>query len=233
MTIRTLNHIETSSICDNTCRYCPSSEVHKHRPVGLMSQATFDRVLEWLRYYIRKGTQTEVNLYGIGESTLNPLLPSMIASVRSILPMRYGVHINTNGAWIDTSTTDITQAELDFAQSIKDAGISHIDVTGHDAFKSAKASRILTQMRVQGVISHDFMYRPNNWAGQVDWFASEYNAGPCPWINKGQAFIMSEGQIARCCIDAFSTDLLGNIFKDIHDIETAPMQLCKACHHTI
>jgi hypothetical protein len=233
MTIRTINHIETSSICDNSCRYCPAKDVHLHRPTGFMSQETFDRVMEWVKYFTRKGTQTEVNLYGIGESTLNPLLPSFIRQARSILPMRYAVHINTNGAWIDTSTPLITNKELEFAQSLKDAGINHVDITGHDAFKAAKAKRVLQSVNISGGISFDFIVNPNNWAGQVDWFKPTYDAGKCPWIHGGQAFIMSEGQIARCCIDAFGTDLIGNVHDDIRDIETGPMELCKNCHHTI
>jgi hypothetical protein len=198
-----------------------------------MDMNTYLKVMEWLKYFVRKGTQTELNLYGIGEPSLNPLLPEFIKIARGILPMRYAIHINTNGAWIDTSTIEITQAEIDFVKSIRDAGISHVDVTGHHAFKTAKANRILTQMNVPGSVSHDFMLRPNNWAGQVDWFAPTYDAGPCPWVGKGQAFVLSSGDITRCCIDAFGTGVIGSVYEAPSDIQTAPFDLCKRCHHRV
>lgn len=232
MFINTINNIELSSICNNSCRYCPSSEVHKHRNVGLMTMGTFDRFLEWLKYFVRKGTQTELNLFGCGESTLNPNLAEMIFKARRVMPYRLPVHLNTNANWVDKTTTEITEEELAQARLWKDAGISQIDITAHDPFATAKAKRIFNELCIPSVISFDPIIVPNNWAGQVDWFNPQYNAGPCPWL-RGQGYVLWNGDITRCCIDAFGRGVLYNVFDEIKDIETTPFFLCERCHHTI
>lgn len=234
MKISTINSIEVSSLCDRSCRYCPAKDQGKHREVGLMTMEIFLQALDWVRHFAQKGTQLELNLFGVGEPTLNPLLPEMISKARAIMPIRLPVHTNTNGRWVDTSTTLITEAEMDFIRSLKRAGIDHIDVTGHDPFKTAKAVRILQAVGIAGQLSFDFMLAPNNWAGQVEWFRPMYNAGPCPWIGRGQAMIMSNGAITRCCIDAFGTGILGSVQESSPDaIDISPFPLCSGCHHTI
>ena len=142
MKISTINSIETSSLCDRKCQYCPARLQGEHRQTGLMTMETFEATLLWVRHFSVKGTQRELNLFGVGEPTLNPMLPEMISKARAVMPLRLPVHINTNGHWIDTSTTLITEAELDYAKRLKGTGIDHIDITGHDAFRTAKAIRI-------------------------------------------------------------------------------------------
>ena len=232
MNISTINSIETSSLCDRKCPYCPAKDQGKHRPVGLMDMDTFDAALRWVRHFSVKGTQRELNLFGVGEPTLNPLLPEMIAKARAIMPLRLPVHINTNGHWIDTSTTLITEAEMDYAKKLKTAGIDHIDITGHDAFRTAKAIRIFQAMGICGNLSFDYITQPNNWAGQVDWFKPVYNAGPCPWLGRGQVMVMSDGSITRCCIDAFGTGIMGTVYDQVDAFDVDPFALCERCHHT-
>jgi len=233
MTLRTINNIEVSAICNNACRYCPASEVHKHRPVGLMTMDTFEHVLEWIRYFVRQGTQGQVNMYGVGESTLNPLLPDMIRAVRDIVPYRHQVHLNTNANWVDKTTTYVTEKEIEYALSLKNAGITQIDITAHNHFNTAKAWRIFGIVEIPSKISFDVITRPNNWGGQVDWFEPIYDAGFCPWIYKGQSNIMWDGGINQCCLDAFGNHIMGTVYDEPHDIEAVPYELCKSCHHKL
>ena len=132
--------------------------------------------------------------------------------------------MNTNG---NTMTEKL-------AKSLKDAGIHSIDITGHKARSVAKTIRIFQKVGIQGQLSFDFMTAPNNWAGQVDWFEPEYEAGPCPWINRGQVMVMSNGDVTRCCIDAFGKGILGNILTDnVLEFDVTPFGLCNTCHHEI
>jgi len=233
MKIQTINSIEVSSICDLSCRYCCAKDQGKYRETGLMTMDTFLQTMEWVLFFSRRGTQMELNLFGVGEPTLNPLLPDMISQARKNLRSCMPVHINTNGHWVDASTMLVTEAERNYILRLKGAGISHIDVTGHVPFRTAKAIRVLQLCGMPGRLSVDPMTAPNNWAKQVDWFNPTYNAGPCPWINKGQIMVMSNGDITRCCIDAFGKGILGRIDQtDIDAIDVSPFRLCQDCHHT-
>lgn len=233
MKISTINSIEVSSICDRKCPYCPAKDQHLHRKTGLMTMETFEKALSWVLHFSRKGTQQELNLFGVGEPTINPLLPQMIERARKVLPLRQALHINTNGHWIDTETTEITEKEEGYARGLRRAGISHIDITGHDPFKTAKMIRIFRQVGIPGTLSFDYITAPNNWAGQVDWFSPEYEAGPCPWITRGQAMIMSDGKVTRCCIDAFGRGILGTVDDDLAKMDVTAFGLCETCHHEV
>ncbi len=224
MNISTINSIEVSALCNLHCKYCPASIQHKHRPVGLMEMATFEKAVEWVSMFCDKGTQMELNLFGVGEPTLNPNLVDMVKHARRKLPFRQVIHTNTNGL--------LMTKEL--AIALKQAGLNHIDITGHDAFHTAKTIRIFREVGIEGQLSVDYMTNTNNWAGQVEWFEPQYNAGPCPWLGRGQCFILWNGDVTTCCIDAFGQGIVGNIFEDdLTRIDLKPFKLCEGCHHTL
>ena len=222
MKITTINSIEVSSLCNNACQYCPAKDQGKHRETGLMDLDTFGVAMEWVMYFVKAGTQRELNLFGVGEPTLNPDFIKMIRYARAALPFRQIIHANTNGKGMT----------VEYARQLKDAGISHIDITMHNHFDAANCIRIFKQVGIPGQLSIDPVTAPNNWAGQVDWFAPEYEAGPCPWLGRGQVMVMSNGDITPCCIDAFATGVFTNIFEDITQAEVKPFDLCRRCHHT-
>ncbi len=67
MKITTINTIETSSVCDNQCAYCPAPIQGQHRAIGHMTIETYKKALVWLKHCVQAGTQRELNLHGIGE----------------------------------------------------------------------------------------------------------------------------------------------------------------------
>ena len=221
MKITTINTIETSSICDNRCEYCPAKDQGKHRPVGFMDMDTFHAALEWVRIFSDRGTQRELNLFGVGEATLNPNIVEMVRLARIVLPEALPVHLNTNG---NTFTEEM-------AWVLKDAGISEIDITGHDHRATARTIKILKAVGIPGRVSYDFALQPNNWAGQVEWFEPDYSY-PCPWLHRGQVMVMSDGRITRCCIDAFATGILGSVFFNLDLLDVTAFDLCRNCHQT-
>lgn len=221
MPIRTINSIELSSICDNKCQYCPATKQADFRKVGFMEWDIYRQAIAQVKRLCDQSTQKELNLFGVGEPLLHPHLVDMIKYARKHLPIRQILHLNTNG----------NKVTLDLAMALKRAGITSIDITGHNHKATAKTIRIFRQVGIEGQLSYDFVASPNNWAGQVDWFEPNYDAGPCPWIIRQQCFVMSDGSIANCCIDAFGGSVQGNVFDDLDQIHIRPFKLCDDCHH--
>ncbi len=226
MKITTINTIETSSLCDNTCEYCPASTQGKHRETGLMEWDIFKQAIEWVKHFCNERTQHELNLFGVGEPTLHPDLAEMVKYARDNLPFRQKIHLNTNG---NTMTFEL-------AAKLKKSGITSIDITGHDAKAAAQTIRYFKQVGIPGQLSMDFMVRPNSWAGQVDWFEPDYYKAEgmdCPWIGKGQVMVMSNGDITTCCIDAFGQSVFTHVSEDITEKALQAQKLCHNCHHII
>jgi len=222
MKITTINSIEVSSLCNLNCQYCPASKQGQHRNIGIMDMGTFEKAIEIVAHYAGQGTQKELNLFGIGEPLLNPLILDFVEMARNYVPMSQEVHLNTNGILMDR----------DLALNLKLAGISSIDITGHHPYHTAKTIRILQEVGIPGQLSVDFMVRPNDWAGQVEWFKSQYRY-KCPWIERGQVMVMSNGDVTTCCIDAFGKGVVGSVDDDLSDIDLEPFELCQSCHHDV
>ena len=217
-----INSIEISSLCDNQCQYCPAKDQGQYRPTGLMTMETFERTLAWVKHFCKQGTQRELNLFGVGEPTLNPHLVDMVREARRELPFDQIIHINTNG-------NNMTES---LARALIDAGITSIDITGHDPYIAARTIRILRSTGIKGQLSIDPITQPNNWAGQVDWFAPDYSY-PCQWLDRGQVMVMSDGRINTCCIDAFAKQVIGTVDDNVPDLETEPGEVCSKCHHIV
>lgn len=225
MMIQTINSVEVSSICDNSCPYCPCSRQREERPVavGLMPWEVFERTIDWVLYFARRGSQRELNLFGVGEPTLHPRLAEMVSYARRMLPFKQVLHLNTNG----------NRMTEELARELKAAGIDKIDITGHDHHSTAKTLRIFRKVGIPHSVSYDFALYPNNWAEQVDWFEPEYAAGLCPWISKGQVMVMSSGHVTTCCIDAFGQNIIGTVFDAVSEFSIEESPLCSSCHHDV
>lgn len=195
------------------------------RDVGYMTEEVFYKAVYWVKYFANEGTQLEVNLFGVGEPLMNPKLIQYVAYARKHLPIRIPLHLNTNGKLM----TKI------IAVGLKSAGITSIDVTGHNARYAANTIRILDDVGIPFKVSFDPITAPNNWAGQVNWFEPRYpKPYPCPWIGRGQVMIMSTGDVTRCCLDAFARGILCNVLTDnLSEVEVTPFALCDSCHHTL
>lgn len=224
MKIATINSIEISSLCDNACDYCPAPDQGQHRETGLMEHAVFEQAIGWVRKFAQAGTQRELNLFGVGEPTLHPALVDFVAYAREHLPARQRLHLNTNG----------NRMTIELARALKGAGIDSVDITAHKARAAARTLRIFRAAGIAGRISIDPITAPNNWAGQVDWFAPDYFKGAgmeCPWLRRGQVMVMSSGAVTRCCIDAFGRGVCATLDDDLAAVDLKPFDLCRDCHH--
>jgi hypothetical protein len=230
--VSTVMNIEVATVCTRSCRYCPNYKIKGKRP-DFISPEIFAATLKMVDHFVKAGTQRELTLVGMGESTLHPSLPSLIRQARSILPLRCPLTLITNAWWVDRSSFDITPGELEYARELKDAGLSRIDISGHVLFDSIKAGRILKALGIPGTETYEFAVHPHDWAGQVDWFRADYTLGPCPWITNGQAYIATDGSILNCCIDVHGISKHGNVLGGAYDYDFRPFDLCSRCHHTV
>jgi organic radical activating enzyme len=115
---RTLGAIdlEVAGSCNAECVFCPRDELRHGRGVGIMREATFQRVLEVFGPHLRF-----VGFAGIGEPTLNKALPRWIQALRA---RAIEVALVTNGSMLTDELIDQLLA----------AGVSSIQVSfnGHD-----------------------------------------------------------------------------------------------------
>jgi hypothetical protein len=219
MKINTIMNIEVSSKCNNNCPYCPAQLQAMHREVGFMSMETFEKCMEWVKHFTKQRTQTELNLFGIGEPTMNPYIIDMVRMARNCIPIDGIVHMNTNG----------NKFTMEMAQALKDAGINRMSITDHKAYETVNAIRILQHVGIPFTVSRDAIHSPNNWAGQVKWFKPDYKY-PCPWLNRGQVMIMWDGRVTTCCLDMAARGVVGTVDDDLTQVDLKPYELCTDCH---
>jgi hypothetical protein len=222
--IGSIKNLEIASVCQLSCPYCPQRDQHEHRETGLMTDEVFDRSMFWLRKFVRAGTQKELNLFGVGEPLLHPKVVEFAAAARREMPRYLTLRMNTNGILV---TEEIVRG-------LMDAGIDVIDITDHDAKTSMLAIRVFRSAGIKFGYSRDAITNPNNWGGLVDWTPSvQYQRYICPWLTDGCVMVMSDGNVTRCCQDAFARGILGTVWDDLDTIEHTPFVQCHTCHEDI
>ncbi|MFC1671548.1 radical SAM/SPASM domain-containing protein [Planctomycetota bacterium] len=157
--------VEVSSACNLRCRFCPRDEM---KDIGMMTEETFSRFLETVPL---KATDN-VAFVGMGEPTLNPLLPSFVSRLKERHP---GVTtwVTTNGTTLRTDTMrDLIDAGLD----ILDVSFNGLDRESYeDTMRGAKFSptaaaiedlaarlerdRVRTTLQINYVISDENRHR--------------------------------------------------------------------------
>ena len=218
--ISSINTIEVSALCDNKCAYCPAPTQHEHRAVGLMTLGTFKKTLYWLRYFASTGTQKELNLHGVGEPTLNKNLVEMIRLARLNAP-DIVINFNTNG-------NNLTP---ELALACKAAGLTSINVTAHDALSTKNAVKAIRAAGLEGHVNADFAVNPNNWGGQIKWTETVDYKLWCRWLYEGQVMVTWDGNITRCCLDAFGQGVFADLDDNLAELDVTPFTLCETCHH--
>lgn len=231
-TVKAIKNLEIASVCNLACPYCPCRLQGEHRDVGLMTEEVFDRSLFWLKKFVDAGTQEELNFFGVGEALLHPKLIEWVRRTREVMPRYLSLLINTNGLLF---TEEIGRA-------LYDAGIDKIDLTDHEAEASTRT--IIALRKITGQYhpnqhgkwgySRDGILHPNNWGGLLDWVPDVQHARYiCPWLSKGQVMIMSNGDVTRCCQDAFARGIVGTVWEDVDKIPYGTFIQCATCHEIV
>lgn len=223
--VTALHQIELTSRCNLRCQYCPSKDIadgkYPNRPSVDITDENFYAALRWVDYYVRKGTQGELNLAGIGESTMHPKFVEYLKAARAVLPNQKIV-LATNGLIHDE---EMVKAIAPFKPEVY--------VSMHRPEKAGPALSMYKRYGIAFGGTIDPALSPNDWAGQVKWESSGDRFG-CPWIGYGWLFVMADGALGRCCVDASGIGKLGHVMTDAPgSISTAPYELCKSCYQIV
>lgn len=218
--VRDLHQLELSSHCNLRCKYCPSRALP--RPKLYMSREHFVRALGWIKLFNDRGTQQEVNLAGIGESTMHPEFASMINQARELLGWNIQLVFATNGLLI----TDELVKEIRDAQP-------RVFVSLHRPERAGPAIEILKKHGLFAGASADPSMAATNWAGQVKWHVSVLEKRQCPWVRNGKAFMLADGRISRCAYDATGDGVIGHINDELDKLVTSRWSLCAGCDQEV
>jgi len=198
-----VHQIEVTSRCQLKCSYCPSPLMGKGKPGYRhqldMSEETFAATLDWVRWFVKQETQRDLNLAGIGESTMHPRFLEYVERAREVIGPDRKLIFATNGLLV---TEEMARALRPFNPRVW--------VSVHIQEKAKRAGEILKRYGLLDGFSTDPTTNGNSWAGQVDSEDSGFRI-PCPWIAGGWAFVMADGNIGSCCLDATGITVIGNV----------------------
>lgn len=218
--IKQIHQIEVTSRCNLRCVYCPSPNLG--RPKVDITDQQFEAAIEWTLYYQRQGTQGELNLAGIGESTLHPKFVEYVKYARGILGPKQRLLIATNGLLL----TDELCAQLQ-PYNLR------IWVSMHRPEKAVYAIEAAKKYGLFESAAVDAATNPVDWAGQVDWPVDQRltdTKRPCDWLRNGMVMVMADGRITSCCLDASGVGVVGTIEDDLTTLQTKPYKLCETCY---
>lgn len=214
--LRAIHQIEMTSRCNLRCKYC----VHPKMPRDKldMDLATYERSLSLASMCVRKYGQNQLNLAGIGESTMHPNFVEWVHKARAAVGWDCHLVITTNGLLVtDDMVREIEPARPAFFVSL------------HRPEKAGLAVEILKKYGLLVGVSADPSVAAVDWAGQVQWHVSA-KPGLCAWVKFGRAFVLADGRLSACCFDGDGSGAFGTVFDDFDGLETRPYKLCKACH---
>jgi hypothetical protein len=219
MKLREIHQIELTSRCNLTCAYCVHKTMLRRRMD--MTLTTFEHALLWVKHFVAAGTQGELNLAGIGESTLHLELPALVARARQVLGPDRRIIFATNGVGV---TEELVKALM--------PSNPRIWVSLHRPERAAGTVGLLRQYGLLDGISTDPATNPSNWAGQIDWPSPPVHCVPCPWLGLGWGFVAADGSILTCCIDGSGESAVGNVIHAPAALDPQPWRCCDACYQT-
>lgn len=218
--LRSLHQIEITSRCNLRCAYCPSPKLG--RPKVDMTRAHFERALAWVRHFVRAGTQVELNLAGIGESTMHPDFVDFVRLAREAVGWRVDLVFATNGVGY---TEELVAAIVPYKPRVW--------VSLHRPEKAGLAVRWYEKHGLLGGVSTDPATNGFDWAGQVDWPISQRYTPQCMWLRHGFAMALADGYITACCLDADGSGIIGHLDDVIGTVANRPFKWCRTCHYEI
>lgn len=217
--IHAIHQIEITSRCNLRCRYCTHPKMQRTKED--MTVERYLMALSWVRRYVERGTQHELNLAGIGESTMHPDFTEFVRMAREAVGDHVKLVLATNGVVMTQEIADCL-AEYDVWTW----------VSLHRPEKAGPAIEMLKAVGVLKGVSADPSVSAVDWAGQVEWHTSvPFKAQPCQWLAYGRAFVMADGSVAQCCFDAEGISKVGSIYDNLDELDLPmPFSLCSKCH---
>jgi len=189
-----------------------------------MAPEHFEAALRWVAHFVKQKTQHELNLAGIGESTLHPQFINYLRLAREVVGEDVRIIFATNGLECsDTLARTMTSYRPEVWVSL------------HRPEKAGLAIEIYRRHGLLGGVSIDPSVNANDWAGQVKWHNCTHNNTLCPWIREGRVMVMADGRVTTCCLDASGAGVVGHITDPIipDQFQTRPYDLCRTCNQVI
>lgn len=222
MKINSIHQIEITSRCNLRCKYCVHPTMARWK--GDMEEHVWAQTLGWVRRFCAEGTQgVELNLCGIGESTLHPKFGEWCIEAREAIGNKRRLILATNGVGLTE----------DHALAMRYASMN-VWVSLHRPEKAGPAVELLKQYGVLAGVSADPSVSAVDWAGQVKWHVSTPIKEECPWLKNSWAMIASNGDVLTCCFDGSGGEgKLGTVWENVPEMQTKAYGLCTACHHKV
>ena len=215
--IRLVHQIEITSRCNLKCKYCVHPTMK--RPKVDMDLATYKAALELVRISVNEFGQRELNICGIGESTLHADFVEYARLAREAVGPAVTILLSCNGIGITE----------EFVSAVKPYRVLFY-ISMHRPEKAGPAIEILKRHGMLCGVDANAAINATDWAGQVKWFVSSPET-KCFWVPDGRVFVDSEGNIRACCYDGDGKSVIGHVTDDnVFDLETSDYELCKTCH---
>lgn len=217
--IKQIHQIEITSQCNLACKYCVHTKMKRNKVD--MDVDTYMQALAWAKHCVDNHGQWELNLCGIGESTMHPDFIEYLRLARHMLPNTVLV-IASNGVKIDEEHfIAMAEYKVDYY------------VSAHRPEKAGLAIDLAKKYGILKGVSVDPTLSSINWAGQVDWPVSTNNNIPCPWLKHDMVMVTAEGDLVTCCLDGDGISKVGTVWDNINELNVSAYSLCKNCHHTV
>ena len=195
--------IETNSICNRSCEYCPVS-IEK-REKGEMSRELFIKIIDGLDDLKFNGLLT---FHHFNEPLIDKRLPSLIEYARSVL-IEAHIRIVSNGDLINEDSI------LDLFHS----GISELRISGHDEKASIRIEKLISNYngdykdKIFFQRFYDGSMEMSNWGGTIK-LSEKYDklmSHPSGGCKYGQQLTINyRGESVICCRDYFSEGKIGD-----------------------
>lgn len=222
--LQALHQIEMTSNCNLACKYC----VHKNmvRPKLDMDIETYMRALSLAQHFVEQGTQRELNLAGIGESSIHPNFVEWVNLARTVVGWDCHLVLSTNAV----ALTD------EMIEGIAPTGIS-VYVSPHRPETVTRPIQKLKEVGLFRGLSTGASDQSVDWAGQIDWPVMAATEGAeCPWVPNGRATVFADGRISTCCFDSDGSGVIGTLDEVVEEgkeLYVEPYRLCGPCHHVL
>lgn len=218
--LQRLHQIEMTSHCNLKCVYCASPKLKRVKMH--MDFPTFQLAIKWVQHFVNEHGQQEVNLAGIGESTMHPRFVEFLRYARLYLGPDVDIVLATNGKLM----TDALAEAMKPWNPI-------VFVSLHQPVFAGPAVECLKRVGLLAGVSNDPSIAATNWAGQVKWHNSAASGRKCPWVVQGKTMVMSDGRLTTCSLDASGIGVIGHINDDLTKIQTKPYALCRTCDQDV
>lgn len=232
--------VETQSVCNRRCSYCPNSifDQGTREKNRVMELSTFYKIVDELAELDFAG---RLNPHRYNEPLMDKRLPDLMAYARKKLP-KVSIVIFTNGDYLN----------VDLYKRLTDSGVNKFEITQHSQGLSDGTREVMDYRRKYGddsvtMLCHKFTENKalSNRGGLLSLPKEETR----PWCYEpfSELVITPEGDVCLCCCDYFGTVTFGNVREErLIDIWWKPsflevkekvmkgdfeLEICQRCAH--